>query len=198
MAALAAHRAAQPFRLSDGEAGKRHRHLEHLVLEDDDAERRAEWLVEQRVVCVRDEVRVLAQLLAPVDVRMDGLALDRPRTDERDLDGQVIQVLRPRAQEALHLRAALDLEGADRVGPLDVLVGRRVIEGDAREVDRLPVDARDLLDALLDRRQHPQAEQVDLEEAGVVARVLVPLAHLPAGHRRRLDGDELDQRAASR
>ena len=40
-AALAAHRTAQPFRLADGEAGQRHRHLEHLVLEDDDAERLA-------------------------------------------------------------------------------------------------------------------------------------------------------------
>ena len=54
---------------------------------------------------------------------------------------------------------------------------------------------RDEVDALLDRRQHPEPEQVDLEEAGVGARVLVPLAHLPPLHRRRLDGDELDERA---
>ena len=44
------------------------------------------------------------------------LALDRPRPDERDLHRQVVEVLGPRAQEALHLRAALDLEVADRVG----------------------------------------------------------------------------------
>ena len=142
----------------------------------------------------RDEARILTQLLAPVDVRMDGLALDRARPDERDLHGQVVEVLRPRPQQALHLRAALDLESADRVGTLDVLVRRRIVERDARKIDRPAAHARDLLDALLDRRQHPQAEQVDLQEAGVVARVLVPLAHLPAGHRRRLDGDELDQR----
>ena len=40
-AALAAHRAPEPFRLADGEARKRDRHLEHLILEDDDAERLA-------------------------------------------------------------------------------------------------------------------------------------------------------------
>ena len=38
-AALAAHRAAEPLRLAHGEAGERHRDLEHLLLEEDDAER---------------------------------------------------------------------------------------------------------------------------------------------------------------
>jgi hypothetical protein len=33
----------------------------------------------------RDEARILAQALAVLDVRVDGLALDRPRPDERDL-----------------------------------------------------------------------------------------------------------------
>ena len=45
-APLAAHRAPQPLRLADGEPGQRHRHLEHLVLEDDDAERLAQRLGE--------------------------------------------------------------------------------------------------------------------------------------------------------
>ena len=125
---------------------------------------------------------------------MDGLALDRPGTHERDLDGEVVDVLGTRAQQALHLRAALDLEVADRVGALDLLVDGLVVERDPREVDRLALQSRDLVDAVLDRREHPEPEQVDLEEAGVGARVLVPLAHLPARHRGRLHGDELDER----
>ena len=130
-----------------------------------------------------------------LDVRVDGLALDRPRADERDLHGQVVEVLRPRAQQALHLRAALDLEDADRVGALDLGVHVRVVERDPREVDRLAVQAGDLVDAVLDRREHAEPEQVDLEEAGVGARVLVPLADLAAGHRGGLHRDELDERA---
>ena len=58
-----------------------------------------ERLAQQRVVDRRHEGRVLAQPLAVLDVRVDGLALDRPRPDERDLDGQVVEVLGPRAQE---------------------------------------------------------------------------------------------------
>src|SRR5437588_11685586 len=98
---------------------------------------------------------------------MDGLALDRPGPDERDLYGQVGEVLRPRLEQALHLRAALDLEDADRVRLLDLLVDGGVVERDPREIDRLAAQPGDLLDAVRDRREHPEAEQVDLQEAGV-------------------------------
>ena len=64
------------------------------------------------------------------------LALDRPRPDERDLDRQVVEVLRPRAQQHLHLRAALDLEDADRVRVADLAVDLLVVERDPRQVDR--------------------------------------------------------------
>ena len=56
------------------------------------------------------------------------------------------------------------------------------------------MELRDPVDALLDAGQHPEPEQVDLEEPSVGARVLVPLAELAACHRRGLDGDELDER----
>ena len=135
--ALAAHRTAQSFRLPHAEARERDRDLEHLVLEDDDAERRAQAVGEQRMVDRRHERRVLAQALPVLDVRVHRLALDRPGPDERDLHRQVVEVLRQRAQQALHLRAALDLEVADGVRALDVVVDGLVVERDAREVDRL-------------------------------------------------------------
>ena len=97
LAPLAAHRAPQALGFADREAGQRHRDLQHLVLEDDDAECVRERLREQRVVDRRHEARVLSQPLAMLDVRMDGLALDRPGPDERDLHGQVVEVLGPRA-----------------------------------------------------------------------------------------------------
>ena len=193
-ASLARERAPQSLRLADREAGDGHRDLEHLVLEDDRAERLAQRLLEQRMLDRRHVARVFAHRLAPVDERVHRLRLDRAGPHDRDLDRQVVEVLRPRAQQRLHLRARLDLERADRVGVLDLPVHVAVVEVDAREVDRLAVHARDLLDAVLDRGQHPEPEQVDLQEARVGARVLVPLHHLPAGHRARLHGDELDQR----
>ena len=194
LGALAAHRPPQPLGLADGEAGEMDGDVEHLVLEDDDAERLSQRLLEQRVVGRRAVARIVAQQLAPLDVWVHGLPLDRPRPHERDLHRDVVDRLRPRAEDDLHLRAALDLEAADRVRCLDLREHVRVVEPHAREVDPLATVARDQVDALLDCRQHPEAEQVDLEEAGVGAGVLVPLAHLPALHRRRLYRHELDER----
>ena len=87
-----------------------------------------------------------ALALPVLDVRMHRLALDRPGPDERDLHGQVVEVLRPRLQQALHLRAALDLEDADGVGRLDLRVDPGIVERDARQVDRLAAHARDAVD----------------------------------------------------
>jgi hypothetical protein len=87
-----------------------------------------------------------------------------------------------------------DLEHADGVAGLDLGVDRRVVEADAGQVDGLGGGAGDQLDATLHRRQHAQAEQVDLEEAGVGAGVLVPLADATALHGGRQHRHQLDQR----
>ncbi len=52
----------------------------------------------------------------------------------------------------------------------------------------------DKLHALLDQRQHPQRQEVDLDHARVVHRVLVPLADVAAGHAPLLDGHQLGDR----
>jgi hypothetical protein len=66
---------------------------------------------------------------------------------------------------------------------------------DAREVDPLAATRGDHLDAALDGRQHPQAEQVDLQEARVRAGVLVPHDHLAPLHGGGHDRAAVDQRA---
>src|SRR3712207_7254716 len=62
---------------------------------------------------------ILPQSLAPLDVRIDRAALDRPRPHDRHLDGDLLERLRPRPAQRGHLRTALDLEDAGRVGLLD-------------------------------------------------------------------------------
>ena len=192
--ALAAHRPAQPVRFTWGEAGEHFGHLHHLILEDDRAERLAQDRLERRVIVGDHELGVLSQAPSPLDVRVDRSTLDRPWAHDRDLDDEVIEVLRLRTANRLHLRAALDLKDADGVGRTDRLEGLCVVERDAREVDAFTAHARDFLHAALNRREHPQAEQVDLQEASIGARVLVPLDHLPALHRRGHHRAAIDQR----
>ena len=122
LGAAPAHRAAQPLGLPRGEAGERHRHLEHLVLEDDRAERVAQHRLERRVLVGHLVRRIGPQRLAPLDVRVHGPADDRPRPHERHLHGQVVERRGPRPLQHLHLRARLDLEHARGLGLLDARV----------------------------------------------------------------------------
>ena len=140
------------------------------------------------------EVRIFAKAPAPLYIWMHGAAEDRARPHECDLDGQIIEALGPRSAKHLHLRTALDLKDAGRLRRLDRAIDRVVVVGNAGQVDLLAPHARDLVDAALDRREHPQSEQVDLQKAGVRTRVLVPLHEAAVFHRRRLHGTELDQR----
>ena len=126
---------------------------------------------------------------------MDGAALDRPRPHQRHLHGQVVEVLRQGARQHLHLRPALDLEDAGRLRRAgSPRRPARSSSGIRERSIRSPRVARDLVHAALDRREHPQPEQVDLQEARVRARVLVPLHDLPPLHRRRLHRADVDQR----
>ena len=138
LGAFAAHRPPQVLRLPWPEPGKRARHLQHLVLKDDRPQRLPQRRLERGVLVGDLEVRIDAQPLAPLDVGVDGAALDRPGSHDRHLDRDVLEVLGARAQQRLHLRAALDLEDADGLSVLDRVVGRGILVRDAAEVDPLP------------------------------------------------------------
>ena len=129
---------------------------------------------------------------APLQVRVDGVALDRPGADDRDLDRQVVEIERLHPRERRHLRPALDLEDPDRVGLLHHPEHRRVVLGEARQVDRLAAAGADL-HRVLEGGHHPEPEEVHLEEAHVLDVVLVPLQDRAPRHPRVLERHELVQ-----
>ena len=87
---------------------------------------------------------------APSEVRVHGVALHRAGADDRHLDDEVLEALRPRLRQRLHLGARLDLEHADRVGGLDGPIHLGVVVREAVEVDP---PARVALDAFAARRE---------------------------------------------
>ena len=186
--ALRAHRLAQLVGLGRREPGDVDRHLHQLLLEQRHAERLAEAVLEQRVE-VRD--RLLA--VAPADVRVHRAALDRAGPDQRDLDDEVVEPARLEPGQRRHLGPRLDLEHADGVGPaqhgVDVVLLR-----DRRQVDLVAAVLADQVDGVVQRRQHPEAEQVELHEPGRGAVVLVPLQHGAVVHPPPLDRAHLDHR----
>ena len=143
-----------------------------------------------------DVVGVLAQLLAATHVGVHRPADDRPGPDDRDLDREIREVPRAHATHHLDLGAALDLEEPDRVARADAVEDLLVLVVDPRQIGHLAVPVGDQLDRLLDERQHPEREEVDLDEPRVVAAVLVPLAEDPALPGRRLERNQLHERPA--
>ena len=84
--------------------------LHHLLLE----QRHAQRLAQRRAHRLVRHGRVLEAVVA-AQVRMHRTALDRARPDQRDLDDQVVELLRAQPRQGGHLRPGLHLEHAHRV-----------------------------------------------------------------------------------
>ncbi len=97
---MTGHGAAEAVGAAGLHAGDVHRDLDDLLLVEDHPKRVAKDRLEQRMGVCDD----LTTLLAP-DVGMHRVALDRSRPDDRDLDHEVVEVLRSRSGQRLHLRS---------------------------------------------------------------------------------------------
>ena len=122
---------------------------------------------------------------------MDHVALDRPGADDRHLDDEVVEIRRPEPRQHRHLRAALDLEHADRVGALDHRVDASLFRRDRGERQPLSVVSLEQLEALAHRGQHAERQHVDLQNAERVEVVLVPFDDRAVLHRRVHDRRDL-------
>ena len=173
------HRAAQRVGLAGGEVGRQHGDLHHLLLEDRHApgshERGLEFL---------GAVDLALGQRAVLQVRMHHAALDRAGPHDRHFDHQVVVAARLQARQHAHLRAALDLERAHRVGLADHVVGGRATVGHVLHLEAAPELGADVFERAADRAQHADGEDVDLQQAERVEVVLVPLDHAAVFHAR--------------
>ena len=140
------------------------------------------------------EVGHRLEALLAAQERVDGVALDRAGPDDRDLDHEVVEALRPRLGERLHLGPALDLEDADRVGRLEHREDLRDVLGQPVEVEADRAVVLDELERLVHRGEHPEPEQVELDELERLDVALVELDDDPVDHRRPLDRRDVDER----
>ena len=190
-----AHRPPELIGLTRREATHLDRHFQHLVLVQHDAERVPQQVIQQRMVGSGDVVRVFTQQLAPPHIRVNRTADDRPRSHDGYLDRQIIQIARLRARQHLDLRPTLDLEQSDGIAVADLVVDRGVVVGNGAHVELFATTVPDKLQTFLHQRQHAQRQKIDLDEARVVTRILVPLTDVAAVHRRRLDRHQLHHRS---
>ena len=115
---------------------------------------------------------------------MHHVALNRSGPNDRDFDDDIVKTFRLHPRQRRHLRAALDLKHADRVGVLHHFERRRDRPWEYGR-DRAAVRVRDKV------RTHPASptscpspSKIDFDDAEIFAIVLVPLRDDAAGHRR--------------
>ena len=133
-------------------------------------------------------------IVAAIEIRMHHFADDRAGANYRDLDHQVVKSLRLHPRQRRHLRAALDLKNADGIRAPEHRVHVGIVGRQMREIDLDALVRADHRNRLLQRGEHPEPEQIDLDDAEIGAVVLVPLNHHPAGHRGRLERHDFIER----
>ena len=188
-----AHRPAQLVALPGGVPGGGDGHLDALLLPEEDAVGLAQGRLQLR--------GGVADRLPPLPAAHDVLAgPGRPRAgaDGAHGDGHLGQVPGAQAGEEGLLGPALHLEQPHRIGPAQDVEGPRVV-AEAVQAQALPRALPDVLEAAPDEGEHPQPQevhldQVDLELLGQEGQVvLVPGEDGASGHPRRLDGGHLQQ-----
>ena len=185
------HRPAEAVRVGRAEAGDLDGDPHDLLLVEDHAER----VVQHRLQAGVEIGHGLQSLLA-AQVRMNCVALDRAGPDDRDLHHQVVEARRPRLGQRLHLGPALDLEDAHGVGRLEHLEDFRDLLGQPVEVEADRAVVLDQLHRFVHRGQHPEAEQVELDELEGLHVALVELDDDAAGHGRPLQRRDVDERCS--
>ncbi len=190
VAAKGGHGAAQAIRLAAGEASADHGDLHRLLLEERHAQRALQHLFEAR------RIIVLLQPHAAAQIGMHHVALDRTGPDDRHFDDEVEERPGLEAWQHAHLRAALDLEDADRIGVAEHVVHLGPLARHGRNGVAHPVMTLDQVEGAVDATQHAKAQDIDLEDLEGVEIILVPFDDGAILHRRILDRHQLVERAA--
>ena len=129
--------------------------------------------------------------IAPLEIGVDHIALDRPRADDGDLDHQIIHRTRAHARQHVDLRPAFDLEDADRIAPAQHVVDGRILGREIAQAIALLAMAVEKITRLADAGEHAEGEHIDLHQPQRVDIVLVPFDEGTIVHRGVADGHDL-------
>src|SRR6476660_1522534 len=119
---------------------------------------------------------------------MDGAALNGTGSNKGHLDNHVFDLRDLDAQQYLDLSSDLDLDNAQDIATLDHLVDFLVLEVDILGPDDPAVALADVAQATLQLVQAGVAQKVQLDKAGFIHGVFVPLADEAVRHSALLNG----------
>ena len=170
--------AAQTVRLARIKARGDNGNLHGLFLKQRHTQRAAQHAFQFR----RRKFRFFLALAA-VDIGVHHAALNGAGAHNRHLDHQIIEFARQHAGQKIHLRPAFDLKHANRISPAQHVIHRRVFLWHGLQRQAGATLMRDHIKAFADAGQHPQRQNIHLQEAQRINIVLVPFNHRAAFHR---------------
>ena len=171
------HRSSQLIRFAGRKPGRHHGQLHRLLLENRHAQRSMQHLLNRLVGVYR-----FFFAIATSQKRMHHIALDWPRSNNRDFDHQVVPTTRPQPRQHAHLAAAFDLKHTHRIRVADHVINQRILLRQIRQRATPPPMLLNHRKTTPDRRQHPQAQAVDFQQTQFFQIVFVPLDHRSIVH----------------
>ena len=183
------HCAAQAIGLIRRKRGGDHRQFHRLFLKQRDTKRAGQDIVQLLGVMRRGGGGIFDLLLpvAPPQIRVDHVALNRAGANNRDLDDEVVKLFGLQAGQHVDLRTAFDLKCADAVALLQHRIDRRVFGGNAVQAIRPAACLPQHFETFADAGQHTQCQDIDLQQVQRVDIVLVPFNEGPVRHRAIVD-----------
>ncbi len=186
------HRAAEPVGFARAETRTDDGDLHRLFLEQRHAQRLFQHLAQLRAG-ILDVDLADAALLAAFEIGVDHVALNRPRADDRHLDYDVVKLCGLHPRQHRHLRAAFDLEGAERVGLLNHRIGGGIILLHLGAVEP-QVDALMLaqqIETAAQAAEHAKTEDIHLHQPDFLDIELFPFDHAAIDHRGGFDRHQI-------
>src|SRR5665811_692934 len=124
-------------------------------------------------------------------------ALDRARPNQRDLDHEVVETARFQPRKCAHLRPALYLEYADRIGAAQHVVDALFLGRDRLQPPLLAKVSLHEIERVRNRTEHAKPEQIEFDEPHGGTVVLIPLQDRAVVHAPVLDRADLAHRPVS-
>src|SRR5215213_2012419 len=190
---LAGHGSTELVGLTGAEARQRHGHPEDLLLVENNTQGFAQHRFQRGMIVYRRRGKSTPIKLSMLDIRVHGAADDWSRPHDRHLHDKIFETAGLGTQQGLDLSSAFDLKSADRVSSTDHVIDRLIGKIDSAEIDRRLAVGGDQAQCLFDEREHPQGEEIDLDEPGIITGILVPLTEIAPLHGGGLHRHQLDE-----
>ena len=181
-------RPAQVVGLFRREVRPDHGDLHGLFLKQRHTQRARRYLFER---CAKGGC--LLQIVAPPDIGLHHIALNRSGAHNRHLDHQIIKGPGPHPGQEVHLGPAFHLKDANRIRTAQHVIGGRIFLWDGRDPKILPLVPGHQIKGFAQAAQHPKPQNIDLQNPQRVNVILVPADDRAILHRRVFDRGQLVQ-----